>query len=202
MIHELSGSDIHQYMVQELNKTLDLGIAGYRMTNELAWDILLKAGSEQRGLTSVSRELYHSVHHNTLRGHLNKRFDLAEIWHQEAEQNQGLAASLPQILWDKSVEIAIDFHDEPSYSGDATVRTYTCRSKAKSGTTHFWRVASAYVMHNGQRFTVALVYVLPEYSTLAVLQRLIGYIQHHRVVIKRLYLDKGFCQTDIIQYHR
>jgi putative transposase len=131
---------------------------------------------------------------------LNKRFAIDEIWRQEAEQNQGLAASLPQSLWGKSVEIAVDFHDEPSYSRQARVQIYTCRSKAKAGTTHFWRVASAYVMHNGQRFTVGLVYVLPQDSTLTVLQRLIEYIQHHRVVIKRLYLDKGFCQTDVIQY--
>jgi putative transposase len=200
MIHELSGQDIHAYTVKKLNESVSLAMQGYRMTSELAWDILLKAGSEQRGLTSVSRELRESVHHNTLRGHLNKRFDSGELWLQEAEQNKGLAASLPQSLWDKAVEIAIDFHDEPSYSRDATVQTYTCRSKAKAGTTHFWRVASAYVMHKGLRFTVALVYVLPEDSTLTVLQRLIQRMGQHRVVIKRLYLDKGFCQTDVIQY--
>jgi len=200
MIHELSGQDIHAYIVKKLNESMDLGMQGYRMKNELGWDILLKAGSEQRGLTSVSRELSDSVHHNTLRGHLNKCLDSHEIWKQEAEQNQGLAASLPQSLWGKSVEIAVDFHDEPSYSRNALVQTYTCRSKAKAGTTHFWRVASAYVMHNGQRFTVALVYVLPEYSTCAVLQRLVQLVNQHRVVIKRLYLDKGFCQTDVIRY--
>ena len=116
MIHELSSQDIHQYTVKQLNASMDLGIHGYRMNNELAWDILLKAGSEQRGLTSVSHELHASVHHNTLRGHLNKRFDIGEIWREETELNQGLAASLPQSLWDKSVEIAIDLHDEPSYS--------------------------------------------------------------------------------------
>jgi putative transposase len=200
MIHELRGSDIHEYMVQRLNTSMDLGMQGYRIKNELAWDILLKAGSEQRGLPSVSRELSDSVHHNTIRGHLNQRFDINEIWLQEREQNKGLAASLPPSLWDKAVEIAIDWHDEPSYSRDALVQTYTCRSKAKAGTTHFWRVASAYVMHKGQRFTVGLVYVLPEYSTLMVVQRLIERIHQHRVVIKRLYLDKGFCQTAIIQY--
>lgn len=200
MIHELSSQDIHAYTVKKLNESMNLGMQGYRMTNELAWDILLKAGSEQRGLTSVNRELNASVHHNTLRGHLNKRFDSHAIGVQEAEQNQGLAASLPQSLWGKSVEIAIDFHDEASYSRTALTQTYTCRGKAKSGTTHFWRVASAYVMHQGQRFSVALVYVLPEYSTLHVLQQLIEYIRPHRVVIKRLYLDKGFCQTAVIQY--
>lgn len=200
MIHELSSQDIHAYTVKKLNASVHLGIQGYRMNNELAWDILLKAGSEQRGLTSVSRELRDSMHHNTLRGHLNKHFDIGEIWLQEAALNKGLADSLPQSLWGKSVEIAVDFHDEPSYSRDALTQTYTCRSKAKSGTTHFWRVASAYVMHKGQRFTVALVYVLPEYSTLAVLQRLVQLSQHHRIQIKRLYLDKGFCQTDVIQY--
>jgi putative transposase len=200
MIHELSGQAMHEYVVRKLNESMPLGMQGYRMTNELAWDVLLKAGSEQRGLTSVSQELADSVHHNTLRGHLNKRFDVSELWQHEAEQNKGIADSLPQSLWGKAVEIAIDLHDEPSYSKDALVQTYTCRGKAHDGTTHFWRMASAYVMHRGQRFTVALVYVLPEYSTLVVLQRLLERIGQHRVGIRRLYLDKGFCQTDIINY--
>jgi hypothetical protein len=121
MIHELSGPDIHEYPVRKLNESMDL-----QMSNELAWDMLLKAGSEQRGLTSVSRELTDSVHHNTLRGHLNKRFDVRELWQQEAEQNKGLVDTLPQSRWDKAVEIAVDFHDEPSYSKDGLVQTYTC----------------------------------------------------------------------------
>ena len=139
MIHELSSQDIHAYTVKKLNESVNLGMQGYRMNNELAWDIVLKAGREQRGFTSVSRELNESVHHNTLRGHLNKRFDIAEIWLQEAEQSQGLATCLPQSLWGKSVEIAIDLHDEPCYSREAIVQTYTYRSKAKAGTPHFWR---------------------------------------------------------------
>lgn len=200
MIHELSGQAMREYAVRKLNESINLGMRGYRMTNEMAWDVLLKAGSEQRGLTSVSRELADSVHHNTLRGQLNKRFEVSELWQQEAEQNKGLANTLPQSLWDKAVEIAVDFHDEPSYSKDALVQTYTCRGKARAGTTHFWRMASAYVMLRGQRFTVALVYVLPEYSTLVVLQRLLERIRQQRVRLKRLYLDKGFCQTDIIRY--
>jgi hypothetical protein len=43
---------------------------------------------------------------------------------------------------------------------------------AKKGTTGFWRIASAYVMWRGLRLTLALTYVLPEHSTLAVLRRL------------------------------
>lgn len=131
MIHDLSGQDIHTYTVKKLNTSMDLGMQGYRMKNELGWDILLKAGSEQRGLTSVSGELSDSVHPNTLRGHLNNRFNIDEIWRQEAEQNQGLAASLPQSLSSKSVEIAVDFHDEPSYSRNALVQTILAGVKLK-----------------------------------------------------------------------
>lgn len=200
MIHELSGSAIHKYIIKKLNASVDLGKQGYRIKNDLVWDVLLKAGSEQRGLPEVCRELEESVHHNTLRGHLNGRFDVEDWESHETEQNQGLAASLPRSLWEKSVEIAIDFHDEPGYSKNERVRSYLCRGKAKAGTTHFWRMASAYVMQKEQRFTVAIAYVLPQDTTLSILQRLIQRIRDHRVRMKRLYLDKGFCQTDIIQY--
>ena len=66
MIHELSGRDIHHYTVNQLKAGVDLQVQGYCMSKELAWDILLKAGSEGRSLTSVSRELAQTVHANTL----------------------------------------------------------------------------------------------------------------------------------------
>jgi putative transposase len=61
-------------------------------------------------------------------------------------------------------------------------------------------MATAYVMQEGLRVTVAMLYVLPEHSHLMVVERLLHRVEQHGVRIKVLYLDKGFCSGSIIQY--
>lgn len=200
MIHQLHAKTIHNFTVRMLQQHIDLGMEGYRVNNALAWDILLKACTEYRSIHDVCTELSDSVHHNTLRQQLNERFDVRNLLVDEIEQNRVLVATVPQSIRGKRLEIAIDFHDEAFYGKDAENRTYVCRSKAKAGTTRFWRVATAYVMKNGQRVTLALCYVLPEYSLLDTLQRLLHRIPATGVKIRTLYLDKGFCLTAIIRY--
>jgi putative transposase len=200
MIHQVKGEAIRSYAVKVLGKHIELGVNGYRMDDEQAWDVLLKSASEYRSVYSVCGELRETVHHNTIREHLNERFDVCQLQADEIAQNKALAATVPQMIRGRAVEIAIDFHDEPSYAQDAEIRTYVCRSKAKAGTTRFFRVATAYVMQAGQRVTVAMRYVLPEYTKLDVLQTLLVRVHQCGVKIKCLYLDKGFCSTLIIRF--
>jgi hypothetical protein len=94
------------------------------------------------------------------------------LWQQEAQLNAALVAGIPPQLARGGLEVALDFHDEPFYGKAPQLRTYACRDMAKKGTTGFWRIASAYVMWRGLHLTLALTYVLPEHSTLAVLRRL------------------------------
>jgi hypothetical protein len=42
------------------------------------------------------------------------------------------------------LEVAIDTHDEPFYGKTRELRRYTCSGQAIVGTTHFFRIASAY----------------------------------------------------------
>lgn len=200
MIHEMRAEDIQAFAVKVLGEHIELDTNGYRINDEMAWDILLKASSEYRSIHDVCAELVDSVHHNTLREQLNQRFDVCTLLADEAAQNKALAATIPQTIRGERVDVAIDFHDEPYYGKDAENRTYVCRTKAKAGTTRCWRVATAYVMKQGQRVTLALRYVLPEYTTLEVLQTLLWRVGQHGVGIKCLYLDKGFCSTAIIGY--
>ena len=62
------------------------------------------------------------------------------------------------------------------------------------------RIASASVIWRGLRLTLALTYVLPEYSTLQVLQRLLQRLSMLGIQPGVLYLDKGFCHGEVIRY--
>ena len=76
--------------------------------------------------------------------------------------NAALQATIPVGMPRGGLEVAIDTHDEPFYGKTPELRAYTCKTRAKAGTTHFFRIASAYVIWQNVRLTLALTYVLPE----------------------------------------
>lgn len=199
MIHQLTDERVYEISKGILSEQIDLGMNGYRMNDAMGWEMLVKAAVDNGSVERSSQEMGR-VHGNTLRYHLNSRFDVRQLDELEREQNAVLQQTLPRALQDRRVEVAIDFHDEPSYSHNKEVQTYVSRGAARAGTTRFWRMATAYVMQQGLRVTVAMMYVLPEHSHLMVVERLLHRVEQHRVQIKVLYLDKGFCRGSIIQY--
>jgi putative transposase len=114
--------------------------------------------------------------------------------------NAALAEAIPVSMVRDEVELAIDFHDEPFYGKDANLRAVTCSGRAKKGTTHFIRIASAYVVWRQVRLTLVVRYVLPEEETLAILKQLLASVKALNFTCKVLYLDKGFASSPIIQY--
>ena len=90
--------------------------------------------------------------------------------------------------------------NRPFYGQTPELRTYVCRSQAKQGTTRFFRIATAYLMWRDVRLTLAMTYVLPEHSTLEVVQRLLQRLTLLGFSQMTLFLDKGFCCGDVLQY--
>src|SRR4030065_1645119 len=107
--------------------------------------------------------------------------------------NTARAESMPETMPRGKVEVAITFHDEPFYGKGAALRSVTCSGQAKKGTTHFIRIATAYVIWRQVRLTLALRYVLPDEPALDILQFLLNRLQElgfRQILV--LYLDKGF----------
>ena len=96
--------------------------------------------------------------------------------------------------------MALDYHDEPFYGQTPELRSYACRSGAKEGTTHFYRLASLYVMWRHVRVTLAVTYVLPEDDTVRVVERLLERMQQLGFSPGVLYMDKGFCSGEVVRY--
>jgi putative transposase len=198
--HRLKTEDIRQQTVKTLKENLSINVAGYRCDTSMIWDILLKASVERVSIEATCADLEGVADSNTVREHLNEALGVADLRLQEAEMNSALAASIPLDMGRVQVEVAIDFHDEPFYGKTAEVKAMTCRGQAKKGTTHFIRIASAYVMWRQVRLTLAVVYVLPDDKTLGILQRLLGRLKTLGFSAKVLYLDKGFASTRVIRY--
>jgi hypothetical protein len=155
--HRLNAEDIRYQTVKTLSEHISLRVAGYKCDTVMMWDIVLKASAEQVSIEATCADLEAVADTNTVREHLNDALQVGDLRLQEAEMNHALAASIPVSMRREGVEVAIDFHDEPFYGKTAEVKAMTCRGQAKKGTTHFIRIASAYVIWRQVRLTLAVV---------------------------------------------
>lgn len=202
MIHEyrLKAEDVRQQTMNTLTRNISLNVKGYRCTTEMVLDVVLKASAECSSIEAACEDLEEVADSNTIRDYLNEALDIAELRGQEAEMNDALATSISATMKRAGIEVAIDFHDEPFYGKRPDLLAVTCKGKAKAGTTHFVRIASAYVIWRQVRLTLAVRYVLPNEKKLDILKHLLKRLKGLGFTFKVLYLDKGFASTAIIRH--
>ena len=202
MIHqyELKAEDIRSYTLQTLKQHIEIQADGYCCKTDMLFDLLMKASAECSSLEAVCADLEQVADSNTVREYINKALPVKELREQEGQVNQALACCVPTTMVRKGIEAAIDFHDEPFYGKQENTRAVTCSGQAKKGTTHFVRIATAYVIWRQVRLTLAVHYVLPDEPVLEVLKILLKRLKSLDFEAKVLYLDKGFAATSIVNY--
>jgi hypothetical protein len=202
MIHqyELKAEDVRAYAIRTLKKHVDIEVTGYICTTDMILDVLLKASAECSSLEATCADLEQVADSNTVREYVNKAFPIKRLSEQEEQANQALADCIPESMERKGIEIAIDFHDEPFYGKQESTRAVTCGGQAKKGTSHFVRIATAYVIWRQVRLTLAVHYVLPDEEALEVLKNLLERLKKLGFEAKVLYLDKGFASTSMVEY--
>jgi hypothetical protein len=202
MIHpyELKAEDVHAFALEIMKKNLAIEANGYVCKTNMIYDVLLKASAECSSLEAACADLEEVADSNTQRAYLHLALPIKELLSQEAQANQALADCIPESMVRTGVEVAIDFHDEPFYGKQENLRAVTCGGQAKKGTTHFVRIATAYVIWRQVRLTLAVHYVLPDEKTLEVLKILLERLKTLGFQAKVLYLDKGFAASPIADY--
>jgi len=196
----LTDRDVRDRAVERLGTYLPLSVSGYECDTTMVLDVLIKAAATGKTVEAVCNDLLNVSDSNTVRGYLNEQIradDLAEL---ERRVNQTLVAGIPARVWSQARDIAFDFHDEPFYGHSPELLAYACRGEAQDGTTRFYRVATAYVIVDKLRVTLALLFVHPEDSTPEILASLIRRLHVLGIPIRRLLLDKGFCSIPVFEY--
>ena len=197
--------ELHDWEVLErarepLHAHLPLEAAGYSCTTDELVDVLLGIVSAQGTVEEVCAELLGLPDATTIRTYLNEQLTVQQLPVVEQAVNAALQTQLPRRLWRHAQDIAIDFHDRPYYGKTTQEDGLWVRGKAKAGTTRFYRVATAYVIRRGLRVTLAVKFVLPEMTTVSVVQALLQEVQNLDVQINHLLLDKGFAGIAVQQY--
>jgi putative transposase len=198
--HELKAKDVHSYTARVLKEHLKIEANGYYCKTDMIMDILIKASAECSSVEAVCADLDETADSNTIREYVNQALAVNELRKQEQRANVALAECIPNALNREDIEMAMDFHDEPFYGKQTDTRKLTCSGQAKKGTTHFVRIATAYIIWRQVRLTLAVRYVLPEEDGLEVLKILLARLKTLGFSAKILYLDKGFAATEIANY--
>jgi len=187
-----------------MQETLSLQADGYKCTTEALLDVLLMMAATGETLALICDELEQVPEAEAFRLWLRQQLTPDRLDELEGELNEALQAALPsQVrvrLSDVAHDIACDLHDQPYYGKAAQEEALFVRAKAKAGTTRFYRVATAYLILEGRRFTLALRFVRPEDTPRTVLEHLLGHLSPLHVAIGLLLLDKGFASIEVFEY--
>jgi putative transposase len=160
--------------------------------------ILLYAASRITSIYDACQRLAAAPSDQALRDAL--RATLPPIKELERRLNAGLAGDLPRGLRKRRYPLAIDltlipYHGEPYRSPEEIYR-----GEPKSGTSHFHAYATAYVIRDARRFTVAVTRVLYGEPIEEVVQRLLQRTSWIGVKLRYLLLDRGFYSVEVVRY--
>jgi putative transposase len=197
---KLTDQQVLEQARRGLEQHLPLQAEGYVCSAGDVWNVLLGVGVKEGTIESVCADLVDTPDPETIRQYLNDQVTVESLPEWEESLNAALAAQIPSRVWRQARDMAIDFHDRPYYGKASQEKGLWVRSKAKKGTTRFYRVITAYVILSGLRVTLAIDFFLPGNDTVSMLGRLLHRVKALGIQIRRLLLDKGFAGIEVMDY--
>ncbi len=183
-----------------LQEHLELEANGYKCSSDDLYNILLGVTAGRGTLEAVCTDLEGVPDPQTIREYFNEQLCVEQLPQLEVQLNKALVQHIPHRVWRQPRDIAMDFHDRPYYGKTPQEEGLWVRGKAKDGTTRFYRIATAYVILNGLRFTLGICFVLPGDSTVDILKKLLRRVKGLFIKVRCLLLDRGFAGIDVQEY--
>ena len=198
----LTSATVQSHTASLLREGLRLKDYGKTCPTSTFLAVLFVACSRLISIFAASNHLRHAPSHETIRKALHA--NLPDLPTLERRLNKTLgytfSRSLRRCFRRRRQRIAIDLHLRPYHGQPSQDPDEIVRGQAKSGTTHFHAYATAYLVLQGQRFTLALTYVRDGEKMPVVLQRLLRLCAQRSVKPTLLLLDRGFWSVGVIRY--
>ena len=204
----VNSGQVRQALESVLTTYLSLNIAGRDLDEPMLWDILITASIQQTTIEAVCTELEGAPSGNTVREHLGAALGQSPAAVEELERRlqRALQAQLPhgfrQRLTRQAFDIAVDLVQNPYHGQPCQDPREVRGGQAKSGTTHFHTYATLAIVHDHERYELALTFVWGKEPLVQVVERLIKQAQKLGLQIRRAYLDKGFRGSEILRWLR
>jgi hypothetical protein len=188
----LSDRDVLAHAREALRPHLPLEADGYTCTTDDLLNVVLGVAANRGTVEAVCRDLVGTPDADTIRRYFNEELCVEDLPQLEQGLNAALAAEIPARVWKQPRDVALDFHDRPYYGKTGQATGLWVRGRARDGTTHFYRLATAYVMLNNLRVTLAIRFVRADDETVTIVRDLQNALKTLKIRVRRLFLDKGF----------
>ena len=195
---KLTDQDVLVQARTRLRAHLPLHADGSVCTTDDLLNVRLGVAVTQGTSAAVCADLHGTSNPETRRRYLNAQLRPEDLPRLEACLNAALADDIPRRVWTDAHAVAIDLHDRPSYGTSPQAEGLGVRGEAQAGTTYFYRLATAYVLRNGLRVTLALHFVRPADDMVTIVDHVLQRIAELGVRLKRLFLDKGCAGTPVL----
>ena len=189
---------VQGYAQSWLSAALKWEYEGTKCTPSTLYRVLRIAAARVVSVFAACRDLADAPSDQTIRNALDA--NLTDIGELERRLNRALVVELPKATCRRARPLAIDLTRIPDHGQPDRDPREIDRGQPKSGTTHFHASATAAVLHNGHRYTLALTRVELGESMVEVVRRLLAIVRKRGVKIKCLLLDKGFYRVAILTY--
>jgi putative transposase len=196
---KLTDRKVLEHARDNLREHLPLTAEGYQCSTDDLLNALLGVAVNRTTLEAVCADLG-LPDAEALRRYFNDQLRIEDLPELERHLNAALRAEIPPRVWRQARDVAIDFHDRPYYGKHPQAEGLWVRGEARDGTTRYYRIATAYVMLNGLRDTLAIRFVLPEQTVVSVLDDLLKSLKTLGIRLDCLFLDKGFASIAVMDY--
>jgi putative transposase len=178
---------------------LPLDMRNTRITAEDIISVLGYASANRISTEAACHELKGAPSANRLREVLVQALPERPILQQAL--NRILRAQTPQVVKNgkRSYYIAMDLTLIPYHGECYEDEKEIVRGEAKSGTTHFHGYATVSIVHNHQRYVLALRFVEKGESMETIVAWLLNRLKSMGISIRCAYLDKGFCSVPVLK---
>lgn len=204
----VNSAQVRNALLHLLTTYVSLEVQGRDLDEPRLWEILIEASVHGTTIETVCTELEGAPSGNTTREHLGTAVGNSPTAVLDLEQrlNRALQMQLPQgfrkRLHAQAFDIAIDLVQIPYHGQPAQEAREVRGGAAKSGTTHFHTYATLAIVHDHERYELALTFVWGKEALVEVVARLVKQAQKSGLRIRRAYLDKGFRGSALLRWFR
>jgi len=195
----LRSSQVLNALIAVVRPYLPLDLQATRITADDIIAVLGYASANRISTDAACHELKEAPSANRLREVLAKA--LPDRIALQRALNRILRAQTPRFVkkGKRSYYIAIDLTLIPYHGECYEDEKEIVRSQAKSGTTHFHGYATVSIVHDHQRYVLALRFVEKGESLEKMVAWLLDRLKSIGISIRYAYFDKGFCSVPVLK---
>ncbi len=195
----LASEQVVSAFCQAVLPYVPLALRQTRITATEIWHVLGYASVQGRSIEASCGELATAPSGNRLREVLAAALPKAPVLQRRL--NAALRGQLPPVLLkgQRSYALAVDCTLIPYHGKAEPTDPEVVRAQAKSGTHHFHGYATVSIVHDRQRYVVALRLLRAGETMVAIVRGLLDRVKRLQIRVRRVYLDKEFYSVEVLR---